>query len=100
MQAHHALDDRQLCIGGGSGQDVSVRLRCEHPGVQVPCDPTGSPRMVTGIDKVRPGLERLHAAASSFQGRQERQRHRCLPHSAVSPGYDEAWIDHRFSLGR
>jgi hypothetical protein len=42
--------------------------------------------MVTGIDKVRPCLERLHLAAPLSQRRQDRQCHRRLADTAVGTG--------------
>src|SRR6478672_2445720 len=47
---------------------------------------------MTGVDKIRSRLEGLHAAATAFQGRQQRQCHRRLADTTMSSGDDYSWI--------
>jgi hypothetical protein len=76
-------------IGGGARKNLAIDGLPQHPPIQIPRRPAAGCRVMAGIDEIWSRLERLHPTAPTFQGRQERQRHRRLADVAGGTGDDE-----------
>src|SRR5207245_3560995 len=93
-QTHDALDDRDVRIGRRPEEHLPADRWPEHPAIEITGQPTGDGRMMPGVNEGRSNLERLHPAATPFQGRQQRQRHRGFANAAMRARNDESMVVH------
>ena len=100
-EAHHSLDDRNVRRIGGDeamGQQRGHELVTTHDGVQVAARTTTGHRVVTGIDVIRPDLERRHRPAGGTQGCHETCRDGRLTASRRRGGDEDSWNAHHHSI--
>src|SRR5690242_12587436 len=78
IQAHYALDNRDIRILTGACERFEQLRITQHPGVQVAARATGGLLVIARIDVVRPALERLDDESQLPQRRDQTGRDRSL----------------------
>src|SRR5258708_35262476 len=80
-QAHHAFDDCDVRVRGGTSEYLAVRCLIEHPAIQIPGRPSSDSGKMASIEEVRTALESLYGEPARLKTRAKRKRCRSFSHT-------------------